>query len=113
LRPLPLGRATTLVVQLLGPLDELDLDGIDWLIAGGESGRRHRPVRPEWIRDLRDRCHAEGVSFFLKQWGGRTPKAGGRLLDGVEWSEMPVGCDSLNSRNEEVAAPRSAVGGAR
>jgi protein gp37 len=76
---------------LLGPLDELELDGIDWLIAGGESGRRHRPVRPEWIRDLRDRCQAEGVSFFLKQWGGRTPKAGGRLLDGVEWSEMPVG----------------------
>jgi hypothetical protein len=66
--------------------------------------RRHRPVRPEWIRDLRDRCQAEGVSFFLKQWGGRTPKAGGRLLDGVEWSEMPVGCDSLNTRNEDVAA---------
>jgi protein gp37 len=98
---------------LLGPLDEVDLDGIDWLIAGGESGRRHRPVHPEWIRDLRDRCQAEGVSFFLKQWGGRTPKAAGRLLDGVEWSEMPVGSDSLKSRNEEVAAPRSAVGGAR
>lgn len=75
---------------LLGPLDQLDLDGIDWLIAGGESGHQHRPVRPEWIRDLRDRCQAEGVAFFLKQWGGRTPKAGGRLLDGVEWSEMPV-----------------------
>lgn len=74
---------------LLGPLDDLDLDDVDWLIAGGESGHRHRPVRPEWIRDLRDRCQAEGVAFFLKQWGGRTPKAGGRLLDGVEWSEMP------------------------
>jgi protein gp37 len=75
---------------LLGPLDGLDLDGIDWLIAGGESGRKHRPVEADWIRDLRDRCQAEGVAFFLKQWGGRTPKAGGRLLDGVEWSEMPA-----------------------
>jgi protein gp37 len=74
---------------LLGQLDELGLDGIDWLIAGGESGRRYRPVRAEWIRDLRDRCQAAGVAFFFKQWGGRTPKAGGRLLDGIEWSEMP------------------------
>ncbi len=75
---------------LLGPLDGLDLDGIHWLIAGGESGHRRRPVREEWVRELRDRCQAEQVAFFLKQWGGRTPKAGGRLLDGVEWSEMPV-----------------------
>lgn len=77
---------------LLGPLDDLDLDGIDWLIAGGESGHRHRPVKAEWVRDLRDLCQAEDVAFFLKQWGGRTPKAGGRLLDGVEWSEMPAAC---------------------
>jgi protein gp37 len=75
---------------LLGPLADLDLEGIGWLIAGGESGRRHRRVRVEWIRDLRDRCQAHGVPFFFKQWGGRTPKAGGRLLDGVEWSQMPV-----------------------
>jgi protein gp37 len=75
---------------LLGPLDELDLEGIHWLIAGGESGHRRRPVREEWVRELRDRCQAEQVAFFLKQWGGRTPKAGGRLLDEVEWSEMPV-----------------------
>ncbi len=74
---------------LLGPLDGLNLEGIHWLIAGGESGHRHRPVKAEWIRDLRDRCQAEGVAFFLKQWGGRTPKAGGRLLDGVDWSQMP------------------------
>lgn len=75
---------------LLGPLDDLELDGIDWLIAGGESGHRHRPVREEWIRDLRDRCLEEGIAFFLKQWGGRTPKAGGRLLDGRDWSQMPT-----------------------
>ena len=75
---------------LLGPLEGLELDDIHWLIAGGESGHRRRPVREEWMRQLRDRCQAEQVAFFLKQWGGRTPKAGGRLLDGVEWSEMPV-----------------------
>ncbi len=63
---------------LLGPLDGLDLDGIDWLIAGGESGPRHRRVDAEWMRDLRDRCADEGVAFFFKQWGGHRPKSGGR-----------------------------------
>lgn len=75
---------------LLGPLDELDLDNIDWLIAGGESGLRHRPMDMGWVRDLRDRALAEDVAFFFKQWGGRTPKAGGRLLDGRTWDELPV-----------------------
>jgi len=66
-----------------------NLTGIDWLIAGGESGPRHRPVNEEWIRDLRDRCEANGIAFFFKQWGGRTSKTGGRVLDGQEWSAMP------------------------
>jgi protein gp37 len=74
---------------LLGPLDQLELDGIDWLIAGGESGPRHRTVEPIWVIGLRDRCEADGVAFFLKQWGGRTPKSGGRELDGRTWDEMP------------------------
>jgi protein gp37 len=74
---------------LLGPLVNLKLDGIDWLIAGGESGPHHRTVSIEWIRDLRDRCQTEGVPFFFKQWGGRTSKARGRVLDDREWSEMP------------------------
>jgi protein gp37 len=74
---------------LLGPLEGLRLEGIHWLIAGGESGPRHRPVREEWITDLRDRCGDAGVAFFFKQWGGTRPKAGGRLLQGQEWSEMP------------------------
>jgi protein gp37 len=74
---------------LLGPLEGLGLDGIDWLIAGGESGPGARPVRPGWIRELRDRCNREEVAFFFKQWGGRTPKAGGRMLDGVEHDELP------------------------
>ncbi len=75
---------------LLGALEGLDLDGIDWLIAGGESGHRHRPVREEWIVELRDRCHDEGVAFFFKQWGGARAKSGGRLLDGRTWDAMPA-----------------------
>jgi protein gp37 len=74
---------------LLGPLEGLDLDGIHWLIAGGESGPRHRPMRAEWVRDLREHCAEAGVAFFFKQWGGRTAKAGGRLLDGRTWDGMP------------------------
>jgi protein gp37 len=75
---------------LLGPLDDLNLEGIDWVIGGGESGVGFRPCRPEWATNLRDRCVGRGVAFFWKQWGGRTPKAGGRLLDGRFWDEYPV-----------------------
>ena len=74
---------------LLGPLEGLDLTDIDWLIAGGESGPKHRPVRIEWVRELRDRCVDEDVAYFFKQWGGHRPKSGGRLLDGRTWDEMP------------------------
>jgi protein gp37 len=76
---------------LLGPLEGLDLKGIDWLIVGGESGFRHRTMQPEWVKSLRDECLDREVPFFFKQWGGRYSKAGGRLLDGREWSQMPVG----------------------
>ncbi len=75
---------------LLGPLDRLNLEGIHWLITGGESGPGHRPCQPEWIRVLRDRCQEEGVAFFHKQWGGMRPKSGGRLLDGRTWDELPI-----------------------
>lgn len=74
---------------LLGPLPSLDLQGIDWLIAGGESGQRHRPCEAEWVRDLRDRSTANGTAFFFKQWGGRTHAEGGRELDGRTWDEFP------------------------
>lgn len=77
---------------LLGPLDKLDLDGIHWLITGGESGPHHRPCDPDWVRSLRDRCIQAEVLFFHKQWGGRTPKAGGRVLDGRTWDEFPAMC---------------------
>jgi protein gp37 len=75
---------------LLGPLDALDLSEIDWVIGGGESGIGCRSCDPQWARGLRDLCVREGVAFFWKQWGGRTPKAGGRALDGEEWSEYPI-----------------------
>lgn len=74
---------------LLGPLPDLDLDGVHWVITGGESGPRHRPIEVDWVRDIRDRCIEAGVAFFHKQWGGRTPKAGGRVLDGRTWDELP------------------------
>jgi len=75
---------------LIGPLPHLELKGIHWVIVGGESGPGHRPVEAEWIRDIRAQCERDGVSFFFKQWGGRTPKAGGRFLDGRTWDEKPA-----------------------
>lgn len=76
---------------LLGPLaGGLDLEGMGWVIAGGESGPNARPMAPAWVEDLRDACLAAGVPFFFKQWGGRTPKAGGRLLGGRTWDGMPL-----------------------
>lgn len=90
----------------------LDLSGIDWLIVGGESGPGARPMRPEWARELRDAtlctfCRSDGVrqddcglcgrtAFFFKQWGGRTSKSGGRLLDGREWNEMPLAMGAIS-----------------
>ncbi|MFT4040125.1 MAG: phage Gp37/Gp68 family protein [Thermomicrobiales bacterium] len=75
---------------LLGPIDQLRLDGLHWVITGGESGVRHRPCDPDWVRGVRDRCQEAGVLYFHKQWGGRTSKAGGRELDGRTWDEIPV-----------------------
>ena len=75
---------------LLGPLDDLDLAHIEWVIGGGESGTDHRPCDPAWARGLRDLCARHHVAFFWKQWGGHTPRAGGRLLDGREHNEYPV-----------------------
>lgn len=74
---------------LLGPLPDLDLTGIGWVIVGGESGAQHRPCDSAWVRGIRDQCVAEAVPLFFKQWGGLTPKSGGRLLDGLEWSQFP------------------------
>jgi protein gp37 len=74
---------------LLGPLVSLNLVGIDWLIVGGESGSSHRPMKIEWVRELLDKARDADTAFFFKQWGGRTPKAGGRDLDGHTYDEYP------------------------
>lgn len=74
---------------LLGPI-ALNLEGIDWVIVGGESGAVRRAMAPAWAESIRDQCLAHQVSFFFKQWGGRTPKARGRLLAGVTWDELPI-----------------------
>jgi len=74
---------------LLGPLDNLDLARIHWVIVGGESGGHHRVMHPDWVRSIRDQCAAADVAFFFKQWGGRTPKAHGRELDGALHDDMP------------------------
>lgn len=75
---------------LIAALPGLRLDGIDWVIAGGESGHNHRPMDPAWVEDIRDQCESAEVPFFFKQWGGRTPKQGGRSLAGRVWDEMPA-----------------------
>jgi protein gp37 len=80
---------------LLGPLGQIDLSGIGWIIAGGESGPEARPMLLPWVTDLRDQCRNAAVPFFFKQWGGRTPKAGGRELDGRTWDEMPLSTAAL------------------
>ncbi|OQW60837.1 MAG: hypothetical protein BVN28_08350 [Nitrospira sp. ST-bin4] len=77
------------VEPLLGPIPKLPLKGISWVIVGGESGPHFRAVEPTWVRQIRDQCIQSKVPFFFKQWGGVTPKAGGRTIDRRVWDEMP------------------------
>ena len=79
---------------LLGPLSNLDLTDIDWVIVGGESGPKARPIDPDWVREIRDNCIGNGVPFFFKQWGGVFKKRTGRILDGRTWDQMPKGTGS-------------------
>jgi protein gp37 len=74
---------------LLGPLRNLNLTGIDWVIVGGESGPRARPMQPEWVIEIRDQCREADVPFFFKQWGGVNKCKTGRILEGRTWDEMP------------------------
>lgn len=74
---------------LIGPLPNLNLTGIDWVIVGGESGRNPRPMKEDWVEDIRQQCEAAGVAFFFKQWGGMNKKAAGRQLNGRTYDEMP------------------------
>jgi protein gp37 len=75
---------------LLGPLPRLDLSGIDWVIVGGESGPKARPMDHGWATEIRDQCVAAGVPFFFKQWGGKNKKRTGRVLEGRTWDQFPA-----------------------
>ena len=77
------------IEPLLAPVGTRDLSGIAWVIVGGESGPGARPMDKRWVIDIRNQCVAARVAFFFKQWGGRSPKAGGRLLEGKEWNQFP------------------------
>lgn len=77
------------VEPMLGPLRNLNLKGIDWVIVGGESGPGARPMEVEWVLDMRNQCRQMGVPFFFKQWGGTNKKRAGRLLENRTWDEMP------------------------
>jgi protein gp37 len=88
----------------LGPLD-LNLDGIQWVIVGGESGKGHRPIEAEWVREIREQCRVQDAAFFFKQWGGIRPKAKGRELDGRAYDEMPAAWEiHLRQLGEPVVA---------
>jgi len=89
LRNVPCATKFLSLEPLLGPLNNLNLTEIDWVIVGGESGSKSREVKAAWIRSIRDQCVDQGVPFFFKQWGGKNKKAAGRSLDGREWNEIP------------------------
>ena len=75
---------------LLGPLETLDLQKIDWVIVGGESGPKARPIKKEWVIEIKDQCLQKNVPFFFKQWGGTNKKKNGRTLQGRTWSQLPI-----------------------
>ncbi len=88
LRSIPTPNRFLSLEPLLGPLPSLNLEGIGWVIVGGESGPGHRPMEADWVRDIRDRCVGRGIPFFFKQWAG--PRPGGvAVLDGVWWQQTP------------------------
>ena len=89
LRDAPVSTRFLSIEPLLGPIGDVDIEGIAWVIVGGESGPRARPMKAEWALAVRNICNRNGIPFFFKQWGGRTPKSGGRLLDGIEYNAMP------------------------
>jgi len=99
LRDAPAGVRFLSIEPLLGPIGAINLNGIDWVIVGGESGPGARPIEPEWVREVRDQCISHGAVFFFKQWGGLRPKSGGRSLDGREWNDFAAARSRNHSSN--------------
>jgi protein gp37 len=90
LQETPAGVRFLSIEPLIAPVGALNLDGIDWVIVGGESGPGARKMQKDWVRDIRDQCVKADVAFFFKQWGGLRPKSGGRDLDGRQWNDFPA-----------------------
>lgn len=90
------------VEPLIGRIPRIPLRGIDWVIAGGESGPRSRSMEVDWVREIRDRCVEMDVPFFFKQWGGVNKKRTGRILDGRTWDEMPLGVDVVEDEHDQA-----------
>ncbi len=90
LRQVPASVRFLSLEPLLGPIPDLNLDGIHWVIVGGESGPGARPMKKEWVLEIRDQCIRAGVPFFFKQWGGVHKSRNGRILEGRTWDEMPA-----------------------
>lgn len=100
---------------LIGPLDHLPLDGIHWVIVGGESGPGARPMSEAWVRSIQRQCAKRGVAFFFKQWGGMHKKRNGRLLDGRTYDELPLpsetnGDSPMASRSRSTSTPCPTAG---
>ena len=92
------------IEPLLGPVGDINLEGISWVIVGGESGPKARRMEERWVLDIRDMCERRGVDFFFKQWGGLTPKSGGRQLEGLEHNAMPIYPTKGSDRAFQVAS---------
>lgn len=92
------------IEPLLGPLHRMNLRRIDWVIVGGESGPKARPMDAGWVKDVRDQCRRASVPFFFKQWGGTNKKRAGRLLDGRVWDEMPPSAPSATTVRGSTSA---------
>jgi len=99
----PAGTRFLSVEPLLERIPDLPLHGIDWVIVGGESGPRARPMEPDWVREIREKCAANDVPFFFKQWGGRHKKRNGRVLDNRTWNGMPKVHGSRLARQVQLA----------
>lgn len=110
LRAVPAAVRFLLLEPLLGPLPDIDLTNIDWVIVGGESGPGARPMQEDWATDIRNQCLAANVPFFFKQWGGVRKKAAGRMLENKTWDEMP---DVVMQQPEEIAQIEGALANTR
>ena len=104
LKDAPVSTRFLSIEPLLGPIGDVDIEGIAWVIVGGESGPKARPMKPEWAIEVRNLCERKEIPFFFKQWGGLTPKAGGRLLDGIEHNAIPMYLQETNRHAIQMAS---------